>query len=287
MRRTSLGTLVRLMVFAVLLSPATPASATVIALTPADLSGASLITFDGLTDGTVVNGLSVGGVQFNYLVNNLPSTDARLDGGPGITNNISPLNIVNFTGNANAILRLTFPEAEVRLGYGFAIHSQRPRSECDDRLPVRRVERAGRNALGQRDTRSLFLRGLSRPGEHGPVRACGPDVQHGGPGVCGRQLPLCRVRGAGARERGVVWRRHPLRVRAAAAKTIGSDRTQSEARKGRAVPTSCLLSVLRARWYNHALHDCDWLRTYRRHARVRRRAAPGDRCGPGHSTLRL
>jgi PEP-CTERM motif len=123
MRRTSLGTLVRLMVFAVLLSPATPASATVIALTTADLSGASLITFNGLTDGTAVNGLSVGGVQFNYLVNNLPSTDARLDGGPGITNNISPLNIVNFNGNANAILRLTFPEPEVRMGYGYAILS--------------------------------------------------------------------------------------------------------------------------------------------------------------------
>jgi hypothetical protein len=121
MRRTSLGTLVRLLVFAVLLSPATPASATVIALTPADLSGASLISFDGFADSTLVNGLSVSGVQFSYLVNNLPSMNAVIDGGPGITNNISPPNVVNDGGNANAILRLTFPAAQVRLGYGFAI----------------------------------------------------------------------------------------------------------------------------------------------------------------------
>jgi hypothetical protein len=103
------------------LSAATSARAAVIALTPGDFGGATLITFNGIPDFTPINGQVVNGVLFNYLVNNVASSDAVIDGGPGVTNNIAPPDVVNNLGNANAILRLTFPVAQVRLGYGFAI----------------------------------------------------------------------------------------------------------------------------------------------------------------------
>jgi len=108
-------------VAAVVLAATTPARAAVIPLTAADLAGISPITFSGLADGTPVNGLTVGGVLFNYLVNGVSSPNGIIDGGPGITRNISPPNIVNITGNANAVLRLTFAGPQARLGYGFAL----------------------------------------------------------------------------------------------------------------------------------------------------------------------
>jgi len=100
---------------------ATPVRAAVIPLTAADLAGIAPITFAGIPDNTLVNGLVVGGVTFNYLVASVPSTAAIIDGGPGTTNNVVPPNIVNSGGNAGAVLRLTFSAPRVQLGYGFAL----------------------------------------------------------------------------------------------------------------------------------------------------------------------
>lgn len=98
-----------------------PAHAVVIPLTAADFAGTSLITFTGIPDGTVVNSMVVDGVLFNYLVNGVASDFLIVDGGPGVTNNVSPPNLVNSGGNAGAVLRLTFAQPEERLGYGFAV----------------------------------------------------------------------------------------------------------------------------------------------------------------------
>jgi len=100
---------------------ATPVRAAIIPLTAADLAGIAPITFAGVADGTPVNGLVVGGVTFSYLVASVASPNAIIDGGPGITGNVAPPNIVNNGGNTNAVLRLNFAAPQDRLGYGFAV----------------------------------------------------------------------------------------------------------------------------------------------------------------------
>ena len=69
------------------------AHAAVIAVGPdAFPAGSTLITFAGLADGTEVNGVSVAGVLFNYSLGN---GAVLIDGGPGVTNNIDPPNVVS------------------------------------------------------------------------------------------------------------------------------------------------------------------------------------------------
>jgi PEP-CTERM motif len=70
-----------------------------------------------LADGTEVNGLSVGGVQFAYSLGN---GMVVIDGGPGITNNINPPNVVS-VGNSSGILTMTLPAPATLFGYGYAI----------------------------------------------------------------------------------------------------------------------------------------------------------------------
>ena len=120
--RTALRTVCGPLAIALILATPMRAYAAVIPLTTADFAGTSLITFDGIPDGTPVNGMTVDGVQFNYFVNNVASNALVVDGGPGMTNNVSRPNLVTPPGgNANALLRLTFAEPEERLGYGFAV----------------------------------------------------------------------------------------------------------------------------------------------------------------------
>ena len=59
------------------------AQADVIAVGPdAFPAGATTITFNGLADGTEVNGLTVNGVRFTYTVNGSPLNGAvQIDGG--------------------------------------------------------------------------------------------------------------------------------------------------------------------------------------------------------------
>src|SRR5215472_640389 len=77
--------------------------------------GSTLTTFTGLANGTEVNGLTVDGIQFSYSLGN---GQVIIDGGPGMTNNINPPNIVS-VGNNTGILRLALPLFVDTFGYGY------------------------------------------------------------------------------------------------------------------------------------------------------------------------
>jgi hypothetical protein len=64
-----------------------------------------------------VNGLSVAGILFSYSAGN---GNVIIDGGPGITDNVEPPNIVS-VGDASGILTLTLPNFFDRFGLGYAI----------------------------------------------------------------------------------------------------------------------------------------------------------------------
>jgi PEP-CTERM motif len=98
------------------------ARADVVSVGPGAFPGAVPITFTGLTSGTEVNGLTVGGILFNYSLGN---GQLIIDGGPGTTNNVSPQNIVS-TGNPTGILTLTLSGLANQLGYGYAVLSIGP-----------------------------------------------------------------------------------------------------------------------------------------------------------------
>jgi hypothetical protein len=85
-------------------------------------AGSTVITFDGLLDGTEVNGLSVGSVLFNY---NLGNGQVIIDGGPGVTDNISPPNVVSI-GNNTGTLTLTLGGLFDTFGFGYAILNTTP-----------------------------------------------------------------------------------------------------------------------------------------------------------------
>jgi PEP-CTERM motif len=94
------------------------ASASTIAIGSAALGpGSTLTTFTGLPNLAEVNGLSVNGILFGYSLGN---GQVVLDGGPGATNNISPLNIVS-TGNNSGILSMSLPGYAGSFGFGFAV----------------------------------------------------------------------------------------------------------------------------------------------------------------------
>lgn len=80
-------------------------------------AGSTLITFTGLPDNTEVNGLNFGGVIFSYSLGN---GQVVIDGGPGVTNNITPQNIVS-VGNNTGILTLNLGGLAYGFGYGYAI----------------------------------------------------------------------------------------------------------------------------------------------------------------------
>ncbi len=80
-------------------------------------AGSTLVTFAGLADGTEINGLSVGGLQFTYSLGN---GQVIIGPGPGITNNIAPPHIVSI-GNPTGILTITLGGLANTFGYGYAI----------------------------------------------------------------------------------------------------------------------------------------------------------------------
>ena len=98
------------------------ASADVASISPGAFpSGSTLITFAGLADGTEVNGLAVGGVSFAYRVGVNPLNGAVIiNGGPGVTNNVAPPNIVSI-GNNTGTLIVILPTQANLFGYGYAI----------------------------------------------------------------------------------------------------------------------------------------------------------------------
>jgi len=85
-------------------------------------AGSTLTTFTGLADGTEVNGLTRDGLLFQYSLGN---GNLVIDGGPGVTNNISPPNIVSI-GNNTGTLSILLPGSVDTFGYGFALLSTTP-----------------------------------------------------------------------------------------------------------------------------------------------------------------
>ena len=109
--------LVALFIFMGTVLSTSTARADVISVGPGAFPGATPITFNGLASGTEVNGLTVGGILFNYSLGN---GQVIIDGGPGTTNNISPQNIVSI-GNNTGILTLTLSSSSSAIGFGYAI----------------------------------------------------------------------------------------------------------------------------------------------------------------------
>ena len=75
--RTALRTACGPLAIALILAAPARAHAAVIPLTAADFAGTSLITFDGISDGTPVNGMTVDGVLLNYNLNNAEQCAGR------------------------------------------------------------------------------------------------------------------------------------------------------------------------------------------------------------------
>jgi PEP-CTERM motif-containing protein len=84
--------------------------------------GSTLTTFAAQTNGGEVNGTTVDGILFQYSLGN---GQVVFDGGPGSTNNITPLNIVSI-GNNSGTLMLTLPSLVDTFGYGFALLNTGP-----------------------------------------------------------------------------------------------------------------------------------------------------------------
>ena len=86
-------------------------------------AGPPAVDFSNLADGTEVNGLTVNGFMFSYVVGGSPlNGSVIIDGGPGTTNNIMPPNIVSTpTGNITGTLFVSLPGFVDTFGYGYAI----------------------------------------------------------------------------------------------------------------------------------------------------------------------
>ena len=96
----------------------TPSQAAVTAIGPLAFGpGSTLINFTGLPDGTEVNGLTVGAVSFSYSLGN---ESVIIDGGPGLTNNVDPPNVVSI-GDNSGVLTLTLGGSYALFGFGFAM----------------------------------------------------------------------------------------------------------------------------------------------------------------------
>ena len=107
----------------------------IVAVTPAEASvigvgvgafgaGSTLSTFTGLAFGTEVNGLTADGILYNYSLGN---GQVIIDDGPGVTNNIDPLNVVSVPGGNNTgVLTLTFSSGRSQFGFGYAVLTVNP-----------------------------------------------------------------------------------------------------------------------------------------------------------------
>jgi len=88
-------------------------------------SGATVIDFSGLADGTEANGLVVNGVLFQVTKNgSLTPGIVSVDGGPGKTGNISPPNLVTFVPPNGIALIVSLPNLATQFGYGYALAAE-------------------------------------------------------------------------------------------------------------------------------------------------------------------
>jgi hypothetical protein len=106
-----------------LVAPGSHSRAALIPIGPeAFPAGSPLLTFDGLSTNTEVNGLVVSGVTFQVAVAGAPANGlVVIDGGPGPSNHISPPNIVSLSNPAGVTLTALLPTASTQFGYGYAV----------------------------------------------------------------------------------------------------------------------------------------------------------------------
>ncbi|MEO5733668.1 MAG: PEP-CTERM sorting domain-containing protein [Rubrivivax sp.] len=100
-----------------LLVPATAFAQVSAVGTSAFGAGSTLSTFSSQVNNGEVNGTTVDGILYTYSLGN---GQLVFDGGPGVTNNVDPLNIVSVGSNAG-ILTMTLPGLSRAFGYGFAL----------------------------------------------------------------------------------------------------------------------------------------------------------------------
>ena len=160
-----------------------------------------------------------------------------IDGGPGVTDNINPPNVVS-VGNPSGVLTLTLPSLVDRFGFGFAVSNANPVPNAT----AVSAGHAGRCAVLQRRPRSLFHRRLCRASRTQEARdraassvepheARSPsDVSHGA-----RRKPNDRLQCHGAVEgshpqaeggwfqRKAQWEGQPPAVRASRERHAGVD----------------------------------------------------------------
>ena len=91
---------------------ASVAQAAVEPIAPFAFSGSSSISFDGLATGTEANGLVVGRLSFGVIV---PGVSANgqviVDGGPGVTGNVNPPNLVSVANLPDLALTVDLPRS--------------------------------------------------------------------------------------------------------------------------------------------------------------------------------
>ena len=111
---------------ALFLLTAAPNNAALTPISPLDFpSGAVVLDFSGLTNGTEVNGLVFDGVPFQVTENGSPTNGiVVIDGGPGITPHISPPNLVSISDLDGVALIISLPNLATKFGYGYALRSE-------------------------------------------------------------------------------------------------------------------------------------------------------------------
>jgi hypothetical protein len=88
-------------------------------------SGATVIDFSGLADGTEANGLVLDAVLFQVTKNSVATNGiVVVDGGPGTTGNITPPNLVSVKDINSVALIISLPDLATQFGYGYAILAQ-------------------------------------------------------------------------------------------------------------------------------------------------------------------
>jgi hypothetical protein len=90
-------------------------------------SGATTLDFSAVPFGTEANGLVVDGVLFQVTKNGSPSDGTVIvDGGPGVTANIAPPNLVSLFDVSGVTLVVSLPGSATQFGYGYAILAEVP-----------------------------------------------------------------------------------------------------------------------------------------------------------------
>jgi hypothetical protein len=87
-------------------------------------SNATVIDFSGLADGTEANGLTIDGLLFQITKNgSFTNGIVVIDGGPGITGNITPPNLRSLSSPNGVALIISLPNLVTQFGYGYALNA--------------------------------------------------------------------------------------------------------------------------------------------------------------------